>query len=140
MKRTALAHWEGGIGDGKGEITTQSSTLNKTQYSYKSRFEDGVGTNPEELVAAAHAGCFTMAVSSALTKAGILPGHLTTKATVELDVKDAKISGINLELTATPIVGLSADKFKELATAAKENCPISKALQAVPITLTVIYL
>ena len=139
MKRTALAHWEGGIADGKGEITTQSSTLNKTQYSYKSRFENGVGTNPEELLGAAHAGCFTMAVSSALTKAGILPGQLTTKATVELDVKDAKISGINLELTAATIVGLSPDKFKELATLAKENCPISKALQAVPISLNIIY-
>ena len=83
MKRTANAHWKGTLKEGKGEITTQSATLNKTQYSFKTRFEQGVGTNPEELIAAAHAGCFTMAVGAALTQAGFTPGDLETDATLE---------------------------------------------------------
>jgi lipoyl-dependent peroxiredoxin len=139
MKRTANAYWSGNINEGKGEISTQSSTLSNTQYSFKSRFENGVGTNPEELIGAAHAGCFTMAVSAALTQAGFLTGDLTTKAIVNLDVKNAKISEINLELSASTIAGLSEGRFKEVAKTAKENCPVSKALNSVTITLTVIY-
>src|SRR5258705_10191585 len=114
MKRTAIAHWNGEITAGKGEISTQSTTLADTQYSYKSRFEDGVGTNPEELLGASQAGCFTMAVSAALTKAGYVAGDLTTNATVEYDTKESKIAGITLDLTASPIEGLSADQFKAI--------------------------
>ena len=139
MKRTATAHWQGNIVQGKGEITTQSTTLNNAQYSYKSRFENGVGTNPEELIGAAHAGCFTMAVSAALTQAGFLPTDLSTTATVDFDLKNPEIVGINLELTASPIEGVSAEAFKTFATTAKENCPVSKALRSVHITLNIHY-
>src|SRR6202042_1014246 len=86
MKRTATAVWNGSGKDGNGHLTTQSTTLNKTQYSYKSRFEEGVGTNPEELIAAAHAGCFTMALAFALQAAGITPESLETTSTLTLDV------------------------------------------------------
>jgi osmotically inducible protein OsmC len=139
MKRTASAHWNGDINAGKGELSTQSTTLNEAQYSFKSRFADGVGTNPEELIGAAHAGCFTMAVSVALTQAGYKPGDLSTKATVDFDARVPEIIGIALDLTASPISGLSADQFRVFANGAKENCPVSKALRAVPITLNISY-
>src|ERR1700710_906033 len=103
MKRTAHAHWNGTLQEGKGELTTQSSTLNNTQYSFKTRFADGVGTNPEELIAAAHAGCFTMAVGAALSKAGFTPNDLTTEAVLELDMAALAITGIHLELKGTAI-------------------------------------
>ena len=138
MKRTANAHWNGTLKEGKGEITTQSTTLNKTQYSFKTRFEEGVGTNPEELIAAAHAGCFTMAVSAALTQAGFTPGDLTTDAILDLDMAALSITGIHLELKASVIDGVSEAKFKEVAEGAKANCIISKVLNA-PITLNVTY-
>jgi osmotically inducible protein OsmC len=140
MKRTATAHWSGNLKEGKGEISTQSTVLNQTQYSFNTRFADGVGTNPEELLGASHAGCFTMAVSAALTQAGFTPGDLNTTAVVELDpAAGPKITNIALELKATVIDGLPEDKFLEIAKGAKENCPISKALAATPITLNVIY-
>jgi osmotically inducible protein OsmC len=140
MKRTASAHWKGNLKGGKGEITTQSSTLNKTQYSFNTRFADGVGTNPEELIGAAHSGCFTMALSAALEKAGFQANDLDTKATVELDPAAGKITSIVLDLTGAKIDGLSADEFKKIANDAKENCPISKALASVPsITLNISY-
>jgi lipoyl-dependent peroxiredoxin len=139
MKRTASAHWNGDLKSGKGEITTQSTTLNQTQYSFNTRFAEGVGTNPEELIGAAHAGCFTMALSAALGQAGHTAGNLTTKATVEFDTSALKITGITLDLTADKINGLSADDFKKFANGAKENCVISKALSAVPMTLNVSY-
>jgi len=139
MKRTASAHWKGDLKAGKGEITTQSSTLNNTQYSFNARFADGVGTNPEELIAAAHAGCFTMALSAALGQAGHIANDLTTKAIVDFDASGPKITGITLELNAAKIDGLSADDFNKFANGAKENCPISKALAAVPMTLNVNY-
>ncbi|SKC42290.1 OsmC family protein [Ohtaekwangia koreensis] len=139
MKRTASAHWSGDLKAGQGNITTQSTTLNKTQYSFNTRFADGVGTNPEELIGAAHAGCFTMALSAALMQAGFTAGDLDTKATVEFDTNALKITGITLDLVATPIANVSAEQFKTIATAAKENCPISKALASVPITLNVSY-
>ncbi|HEY9004567.1 OsmC family protein [Ohtaekwangia sp.] len=139
MKRTASAHWSGDLKAGKGDITTQSTTLNKTQYSFNTRFADGVGTNPEELIGAAHAGCFTMALSAALMQAGFTAGNLDTKATVEFDTNALKITGITLDLTAAQIANLSAEQFKTIANAAKENCPISKALASVPITLNVSY-
>ncbi|WCT13576.1 OsmC family protein [Mucilaginibacter jinjuensis] len=138
MKRTANAHWNGTLKDGKGEITTQSTTLNKTQYSFKTRFEDGVGTNPEELIAAAHAGCFTMAVGAALTQQGITPGDLTTDAILDLDMVALEIKGIHLELKASAIDGVSEDQFKQVAEGAKAGCIVSKALN-VPITLSVTY-
>lgn len=138
MKRTATAHWKGTLKEGKGEITTQSTTLNKTQYSFKTRFEQGVGTNPEELIAAAHAGCFTMAVGAALTKAGFTPGDLDTEAILDLDMAVSGITGIHLELRGAAISGVTEAKFKEIAEGAKANCIISKVL-SVPITMNVSY-
>jgi len=138
MKRTAKAHWNGTLKDGKGEISTQSTTLNNTQYSFKTRFADGVGTNPEELIAAAHAGCFTMAVGAQLTQAGFTPGDLTTDAVLDLDMQTLSITGIHLELVGSAIEGVSEAQFKEIAEGAKANCIISKAL-SVPITMGVSY-
>jgi osmotically inducible protein OsmC len=138
MKRTANAHWNGTLKEGKGEITTQSTTLNKTQYSFKTRFDEGVGTNPEELIAAAHAGCFTMAVGAALTQQGFTPGDLTTDAILDLDMAALSITGIHLELKATQIEGVLEEQFKAVAEDAKKNCIISKAL-SVPFTLNVTY-
>ncbi|MCO5934323.1 OsmC family protein [Mucilaginibacter sp. RB4R14] len=138
MKRTANAHWNGTLQEGKGEITTQSTILNKTQYSFKTRFADGLGTNPEELIAAAHAGCFTMAVGAALTQQGITPGDLTTDAILDLDMQALEIKGIHLEMKASVIDGIDEAKFKEVAEGAKTGCIISKAL-SVPITLNVTY-
>src|ERR1700759_1784657 len=138
MKRTAKAHWTGTLKEGNGELTTQSTTLNKTQYSFKTRFESGVGTNPEELIAAAHAGCFTMAVGAALTQAGFTPKGLETEAILDLDMAKLTIKGIELSLKGEKIDGVDADKFKEIAEGAKANCIISKAL-SVPITLKVAY-
>mgnify|MGYP001598369382 FL=1 len=138
MKRTAKAHWNGTLQEGKGEITTQSTILNNTQDSFKTRFADGVGTNPEELVAAAHAGCFTMAVGAALTQAGFTPGDLNTEAVLDLDLQALVINGIHLSLVGSVIDGVSEAKFKEIAEGAKANCIVSKAL-SVPITLDIQY-
>ncbi len=138
MKRTAKAHWNGTLTEGQGEISTQSTTLNNTQYSFKTRFADGIGTNPEELIAAAHAGCFTMAVGAALSQAGFTPGDLNTEAILDLDMVALSITGIHLELKGSPINGVSEEKFKEIAEGAKANCIVSKAL-SVPITLNVQY-
>ncbi len=139
MKRTAHAHWKGTLKEGTGELTTQSTTLNKTQYSFKTRFQDGIGTNPEELIAAAHAGCFTMAVGAALSQAGFTPNDLDTDAILELDMVALTITGIQLELKGSLIDGVSEEKFKEIAEGAKANCIISRAL-SVPITLNIQYL
>jgi len=125
MKRTATAVWNGSGKDGSGNLTTQSTTLNKTQYSFKSRFEQGVGTNPEELIAAAHAGCFLMKLSFVLGAAGFTPETLEATATVSLD--DGTITSSNIVLTAK-VPGIGAAKFKECADDAKANCPISKVL------------
>ena len=138
MKRIAKAHWNGTLQEGTGEISTQSTVLNETQYSFKTRFADGVGTNPEELIAAAHAGCFTMAVGAALTQQGITPGDLTTDAILDLDMQALEIKGIHLELKASVIDGVDETKFKEVAEGAKSGCIVSKAL-SVPITLNVTY-
>ncbi len=126
LKRTASAHWEGDLKAGKGSISTQSTTLNKTQYSFKTRFEDGVGTNPEELLAAAHAGCFTMAVSLGLTQAGFTASALDTQATVHLEGLD--VTGVHLSITGS-VPGIAAEKFTEIAKGAEKNCIISKALK-----------
>jgi osmotically inducible protein OsmC len=139
MKRTANAHWNGNLKEGKGNISTQSTTLNKTQYSFNARFAEGVGTNPEELLGAAHAGCFTMALSATLEQAGFIANDLDTKASVELNPGTLTITAITLDLIAAPIQGLSAEQFQGYAKAAKENCPLSKALASVAITLNVTY-
>lgn len=138
MKRTAKAHWNGTFKEGKGDITTQSTTLNNTQFSFKTRFADGVGTNPEELIAAAHAGCFTMAVGYALSEAGFTPGDLNTEATLELNTDTLTITNIHLDLKGSKIEAVDEGKFKEIAEGAKANCIISRAL-SVPITLNVQY-
>jgi len=139
MKRTAKAHWKGNLKEGKGEISTPSTILNQTNYSFKTRFDEGVvGTNPEELIAAAHAGCFTMAISAALTQAGISANDIETEAILDLDLVKLQINGIHLDVKAAAIDGVSEDKFKEVAEGAKSGCIVSKAL-SVPITLSVTY-
>jgi len=139
MKRTAKAHWKGNLKEGKGEISTPSSILNQTNYSFKTRFDPGVvGTNPEELIAAAHAGCFTMAISAALTQAGITANDIETEAILDLDLVALQINGIHLDVKAAVIDGVSEEKFKEVAEGAKSGCIVSKALN-IPITLSVTY-
>ena len=131
MKRTATAVWNGSGKDGNGNLTTQSTTLNKAQYSYKTRFEEGVGTNPEELIAAAHAGCYTMALAFALQGAGFTPDSLETTSTVTLDPSSGTptITQSALVLKAK-IPGISKEKFQELAKGAEQGCPVSRVLKA----------
>ena len=138
MKRTAKAHWKGNLKEGKGEISSQSTILNQTPYSFKTRFESGIGTNPEELIAAAHAGCFTMSVSAVLERAGFKANDLDTEAILDVDLANLAITGIHLELKASLIAGVSPEAFQEIAEGAKANCIVSKALN-VPITLSVSY-
>ena len=138
MKRIANAHWKGTLTDGAGTISSQSTVLNQTQYSFKTRFAEGVGTNPEELLAASHAGCFTMAVGAALTQAGFTPGDLYTQAVVDFDMAALAITAIHLELKASLIDGVDQATFLQIAEGAKANCIISKAL-SVPITLAATY-
>jgi osmotically inducible protein OsmC len=126
MKRTASAHWEGDLKTGKGNVSTQSTVLNNTQYSFKTRFEDGIGTNPEELLAAAHAGCFTMAVGAALTQVGTPATSLDTMATLNLEGLD--ITGIHLSIKGK-VPGITAAQFEEVTKGAEKNCIISKALK-----------
>lgn len=127
MKRTAKAHWAGTIKEGKGTLTTQSEILNHTNYSFKTRFTgEEQGTNPEELLAAAHAGCFTMAVSFALTGRGLTPVSLDTEAVVSMD--GVGITGVHLTITGN-VPGISAAAFEAVALEAEKNCLISKVLQ-----------
>lgn len=136
MDRSANAVWQGGLKDGKGTISTQSGVLKETQYSFGSRFETGIGTNPEELIAAAHAGCFTMALSAQLTDAGIVPESLETTAVVTLEKTDDGPSVTKIHLkTKAKVPGAEKEKFDELAKKAKEGCPISRLLKAAEITL-----
>lgn len=131
MKRTAKAHWSGDLKEGKGEITTPSGVMNNTNYSFKTRFEEGVtGTNPEELLAAAHAGCFTMAVGAALSRKGITAKDLHTEATVSME--GLKITGVHLSITGSA-PGISSGEFEAITKDAEKNCIISQAL-SVPIT------
>ena len=123
MKRNATAVWQGTGKDGKGHLTTQSTTLDKTQYSFKSRFEDGVGTNPEELVAAAHAGCFTMKLSFVLQEGGFTADNIETKC--DIDLVDGAIASSHLTVNAT-IPNITKEQFDTAVADAKENCPISK--------------
>ena len=125
MKRKATAYWQGTGKEGKGQLTTQSTTLNKTQYNYTSRFEQGVGTNPEELVAAAHAGCFTMKLAFGLNGEGFTADSLETTCTVTLE--DGVITTSHLVLNAK-VPGISKEKFDALVKDSEENCPISRTL------------
>lgn len=129
MKRFATANWKGSGKEGKGTSSTQSGVLNNVQYSFTSRFEEGIGTNPEELVAAAHAGCFSMKLSFVLNAAGFTPDNIDTKCTVNFDTAAGVISESHLEVKAT-VPGIDAAKFAECAAEAKANCPISKSLNA----------
>ena len=131
MKRKASAVWRGDLKTGKGSISTESGTLKETQYSFGTRFENGVGTNPEELIGAAHAGCFSMAFSAELGKAGITPESIHTTATITLDKTDAgfTVTESHLDMTAK-ILGADKEKVLAIANAAKAGCPISRLLNA----------
>jgi osmotically inducible protein OsmC len=127
MKRNATAVWTGSLKEGAGVLTTQSKTLDNVQYSFKSRFEEGVGTNPEELVAAAHSGCFSMQLSAYITEAGFEIESIETKGVINL--VEGTILSSQLTVSAK-IKGISNETFQELVTKAKNNCPISKLLNA----------
>jgi osmotically inducible protein OsmC len=130
MDRSASAVWHGSLKEGKGTISTQSGTLKETQYSFGTRFADGVGTNPEELIAAAHAGCFTMAFSAQLTEAGFTAEMIETTAKLTLDMQGVPtITKIHLTMAA------KIPKFDELAHNAEVGCPVSRVLKAAEITL-----
>jgi osmotically inducible protein OsmC len=132
MKRNASAVWHGNLKSGKGTLSTDSTVLNATPYSFTSRFESGSGTNPEELIAAAHAGCFTMALSAALDQAGFVADTLTTTAALTLENNPKTswtISSIHLATTAK-VPGITAEKFAEIAAGAKAGCPVSRVLTA----------
>lgn len=131
MKRTATAVWNGSGKEGSGKLSTQSNVLKQSQYSYKSRFEEGIGTNPEELIAAAHAGCFSMKLSFVLGAAGFTPDSIETTSVVSLE--DGVIKSSQLTVKAS-VAGISEDRFLECAEEAKTNCPVSKALN-VQITI-----
>ena len=131
MKRKASAIWRGGLKDGKGTISTDSGVLSDTQYSFSTRFENGAGTNPEELIGAAHAGCFSMALSGQLGNAGLVAESIRTTATVTMDKTEAgfTITEIHLDVTAK-IPGANQDAFETAANNAKAGCPISRLLNA----------
>jgi len=125
MKRSATANWKGTGKEGKGVVSTASTVLNNTQYSFNSRFAEGVGTNPEELIAAAHSGCFAMKLSFVLNEAGFTADDLTVKCTINFE--NGAITNSHLDLTAK-VPGITAEKFHACAADAKANCPISKLL------------
>ncbi len=131
MKRHASAHWEGGLKDGKGAVSTESGVLDNQQYSFSTRFEDAKGTNPEELIGAAHAGCYSMALSMILGEEGMTADSIDTKADVTLDQVEGgfAITAIHLTLEAS-IPGADKAKFEEAAEKAKQGCPVSKVLNA----------
>jgi lipoyl-dependent peroxiredoxin len=131
MQRKGTAHWSGGLKDGKGTVSTASGVLRETQYSFSTRFENGVGTNPEELIAAAHAGCFSMALSAQLGSAGMTAQSIDTTATLTLEKTDAgfTITASHLDVTVK-IPGADKAKFEEAAKAAEEGCPVSRVLNA----------
>lgn len=137
MNRSASAVWHGGLKDGKGTISTESGVLKDTQYSFSTRFENGAGSNPEELIAAAHAGCFSMALSAQLGEAKVVPDSIETTAVVTLEVlKDGGPTITKIHLTTkAKVPGLDKAKFDELANNAKVGCPVSKVLKAAEITL-----
>ncbi|QNA90623.1 OsmC family protein [Massilia sp. Dwa41.01b] len=136
IKRNGSAVWSGGLKDGKGAVSTGSGVLKDSQYGFNTRFEDGPGTNPEELIGAAHAGCFTMALSGQLGQAGMTAQELRTTATVSMEKVEGgfSITAVHLDLVAK-IPGASQEAFDKAAQTAKENCPVSKLLNA-EISLT----
>ena len=125
--RNATAVWRGTGKEGTGDLTTQSTALNKIQYSYKSRFEEGPGTNPEELIAAAHAGCFSMKLSFVLNAAGFTPEEITTRC--DITVAEGTITKSELKISAK-VPGIDKQKFDECAEEAKKTCPVSKLLNS----------
>lgn len=129
IKRTAQAQWNGSIKDGAGTLSAPGGALKNTPYSFASRFESANGTNPEELIAAAHAGCFTMALSFIMSNNGITPTKLATNATLSMEQVGGgwQIAAIHLDVTGT-VPGIDSAKFEQLATEAKTNCPVSKVL------------
>lgn len=131
MNRKASAVWNGSLKEGKGRISTDSGVLRDTQYSFSTRFEDGAGTNPEELIAAAHAGCFSMALSGQLTNAGLTAESIDTTATVTMEKTDAgfTVTKVHLDVAAT-VPGADAQAFETAANNAKSGCPISRLLKA----------
>ena len=131
MIRKASAVWKGGLKDGKGQVSTESGVLSSTAYSFGTRFENGQGTNPEELIAAAHAGCFSMALSAQLGNAGLTPDSIETSAELSLEKSEAgwTITKVHLKVTAK-VPGADKSKFNQAAQNAKEGCPISKLLKA----------
>ncbi len=138
MKRNASAVWRGDLKGGKGTISTGSGVLSDTQYSFSTRFEEGIGTNPEELIAAAHAGCFSMALSGQLGEVGMLPESIQTTATVTLEKTDGgfTITAVHLDLIAR-VPGADRRTFEAAANKAKAGCPVSRVLNA-PITMDAI--
>jgi osmotically inducible protein OsmC len=130
MERTASAVWHGGLKDGKGTVSTQSGVLTSTQYSFSTRFENGIGTNPEELIAAAHAGCFTMALSAQLGNANLTPESLETTASVKFEKTDAGFTITAIHLTTrAKVPNASKEAFETAAQNAKNGCPISRLFQ-----------
>jgi lipoyl-dependent peroxiredoxin len=131
MKRKASAVWMGGLKDGRGTISTQSGVLSDTQYSFSTRFEEGIGTNPEELIAAAHAGCFSMALSAQLGEAGLVAESINTTATITLEKTDTgfTITAAHLDVTVR-IPGADSQAFAVAANNAKAGCPVSRVLNA----------
>ena len=131
MKRNGSAVWRGGLKDGKGTVSTDSGVLSNTQYSFSTRFEDGKGTNPEELIAAAHAGCFSMALSAQLGNAGMTAEQIQTTASVSLDKTDGgfAITAVHLDVRAK-IPGADKQAFETAANNAKSGCPVSRVLNA----------
>lgn len=131
IRKTASAEWSGGLKDGTGFISTETRALDRHPYGFKARFEEGPGTNPEELIGAAHAGCFTMFLSGQLAEAGMTATRLTTRATVSLEKSDGafSITAVHLELDAE-IPGADRQAFEQAAQRAKEGCPVSKLLNA----------
>ncbi|HVZ18373.1 MAG TPA: OsmC family protein [Terriglobales bacterium] len=131
MQRKGTAVWNGGLRDGKGTISSASGVLNNTQYSFSTRFENGIGTNPEELIGAAHAGCFSMAFSAALEKAGFKADRVATEAAVSLEKVGDGFSITAVHLTVSgKVPGIDNAKFQEIAAGAKAGCPVSKVLNA----------
>jgi lipoyl-dependent peroxiredoxin len=136
MKRKANAQWNGGLKGGNGTVSVASGLFKDGAYSFSTRFEDGKGTNPEELIGAAHAGCFSMAFSAELEGAGFSPAQVATAAEVKLEKQGDgfAITGIHL-ISEAKVPGIDNAKFQEIADGAKSGCPVSQALKAVPITL-----
>ncbi len=131
MKRNASAVWNGGLRDGNGKMSSGSGVLADTQYSFSTRFENGIGTNPEELIAAAHAGCFSMALSAELEKAGLTPESVSTNSSLTFEKTDAgfTITTIHLDVIAN-VPGADAETFAKIAEGAKGGCPVSRVLNA----------